>query len=302
MFLSVIICTRNRAAEIVNCLPSVAREARSFSDVEVVIVDNGSTDSTREVIENVSEKLDYAFRYLFEPVAGLCQARNRGRAESRGQAIAYIDDDVLLEDGWIAKIREHFLAEKSDCLGGKVSVRLEGDAPFEIEDEMLWFFQASNFGERERELKFPEHPIGCNMAFRAEVFDTVGGFNTELKLYGDETDFFRRVSEKNFTVFYDPQIEVSQVIPADRLTVEELKHKSYIWGKGAAKVWLLSTLESDGGGGGGVKRIKKIAEFGLRTLYIQLVSIASRANFGKFYTLWYNRGYLAQLMKGLKDS
>ena len=290
MFLSVIICTRNRADEIVNCLPLIAAQAKNFSDVEVLVIDNGSTDHTKETVERLAA--GNPIRYVYEPVAGLCQARNRGAAESRGRVLVYIDDDVQIQDDWIARIRAHFEAGKSDCLGGKVSVRLEGQPPFEIGEEMLWFFQATAFGDAERRLRFPEHPIGCNMAFRREVFEAVGGFNTELKLYGDETDFFRRAAAKDFLIVYDPRIEVSQIIPAGRLTVEELRHKSYIWGKGSATLWLLSTP-------GFFRRSRKIAEFSLRAVYVGLSSLVSWS-FGKFYTFWYNCGYLAQLLRGLE--
>ena len=151
---------------------------------------------------------------------------------------------------------------------------------------------ASTMGEQPRMLHHPEHPIGCNMAFTTKVFDAIDGFNTNLKLYGDETDFFRRVFEKGFTVYYDPSVEVSQFIPAERLTMNELKEKSYKWGKGSATHWLLKTNSTP-------KRLLKVTEFTGRTIYMGIMS-KLRGNFGGFYTYWYNRGYLAQLFKGLE--
>ncbi|HEX7845519.1 MAG TPA: glycosyltransferase family A protein [Chitinophagaceae bacterium] len=293
ILLSVIICSRNRAHEIVNCLPGIAEQAKHFPDVEVIVVDNGSTDNTKEVVAQFSSKLQYPFRYIYEPIAGLCQARNRGREEAKGNVLAYLDDDALLKTSWIERVRDHFLQQKSDCLGGKVSIDLGGQMPFRFDNSMMWFFMASNMGEQARPLTHPEHPIGCNMAFTTHVFDTIGGFNTNLKLYGDETDFFRRVYERDFSVYYDPAVEVSQFIPAERLTIEELKDKSYKWGKGSATHWLLKTNS-------GVKRSVKLAEFMTRTVYMGFMS-KLRGNFGGFYTYWYNRGYLAQLIKGLED-
>ena len=292
IFLSIIICSRNRAHEIVNCLPGIASQAKNFSDVEVIVVDNGSTDNTREVVNEFGTKLQYPFRYIYEGIPGLCQARNRGRAEAKGTVLAYLDDDSLLKEGWIERVRTHYLEGKSDCLGGKVSVDLGGEMPFQFDESMAWFFMASNMGEKPRQLAAPEHPIGCNMSFTSKVFDAINGFNTNLKLYGDETDFFRRVYEKGFTVYYDPAVEVSQFIPAERLTKEELKDKSYKWGKGSATHWLLKTNS-------GVKRIMKMTEFSARTIYMAFMS-RLRGNFGGFYTYWYNRGYLAQLFKGLE--
>jgi glycosyltransferase involved in cell wall biosynthesis len=291
IFLSIIICSRNRAHEIINCLPGVAEQAKAFSDVEVIVVDNGSTDNTPEVVQQFTASLHYSFRYIAEPIAGLCQARNRGRAEAKGTVLAYIDDDAILKDKWVERIRHHFLEQKSDCLGGKVSVELGGEMPFRFDDNMHWFFMASNLGEQPRPLIHPEHPTGCNMAFTTKVFDAIGGFNTNLKLYGDETDFFRRVYEKKFSVYYDPAVEVGQFIPAERLTKKELKDKSYKWGTGAATTWLLK-------GASGIARSKKIVEFTGRTVYIAVMH-KLRGNFGGFYTYWYNRGYLAKLLKGL---
>ena len=290
MLLSTIICTRNRADEIVNCLPVVALQARQFGDVEVVVVDNGSTDNTRAIVLELTERLEFPFKYVYEPVAGLCQARNRGRAEASGRVLAYIDDDEEIGPDWIRQIREHFLSEKSDCLAGKIGVRLEAEPPFPVDDEMLWFFCTTALGDKERYLEYPEHANGGNMSFRTEVFDAVGGFDTNLKLYGDETEFFRRVSEMEFGTYYNPKIEVNQIIPKDRLTKEELRHKSIVRGKGAAAVWLL-------GPGLGTTRLPKIVEFFLRTGYVGVRQLSGRT-FGRFFTFWFNWGYLVQLTKG----
>ena len=292
MLLSVIICTRNRADEIVNCLPEVARQAREFMDVEVVVVDNGSTDNTKQVIAELSKSEDYPFRYVFEPVAGLCQARNRGRTEARGKVLSYIDDDLIIEEGWIRHIREHFLRETTDCLGGNVDVTLIGNEELDFPDDMLWFFGKRAFGRETREFHLPEHPVGGNMSISTRVFDEVGGFDTNLKLYGDETDFFRRASAKGFKMLYDPKVVVRQIIPANRLTKKELRSKSYNWGKGSATVWMLQTP-------GFFKRLAKIIEYFFRAVYVGVSSLV-RSSFGKFYTFWYNCGYLAQLLKGLE--
>ena len=292
-FLSIIICSRNRAHEIVNCLPPLAEQARQFGDVEVIVVDNGSTDNTKQVVEEAKKKTSYPFRYVLESIPGLCQARNRGRDEAEGKVLAYIDDDAIVKPGWIGLIRQHFMDGKSDCLGGKVSIELGGEMPFRLEKDMEWFFMASQLGDSPRMLSYPQHPTGCNMSFTTRVFDEIGGFNTNLKLYGDEKDFFRRVAEKKFSVYYDPGVEVYQFIPGERLTKKELKEKSFKWGEGAAMNWMLEQ-------GSSVKRAGKVFEFSLRTIYMSIMSKV-RGNFGGFYTYWYNRGYLKNLLKGVES-
>lgn len=287
MQLSVIICTRNRASELPICLGHVARQSRSFNDVEVLVIDNGSTDNTPEVVEALMQEFGKHIRYIFEPVAGLCQARNRGRLEARGSVLAYIDDDVIVSEGWIERLRENFSSNEVKCLGGKVNAKLEGKPPFPMDDSMLWFFQATDFGEMPRQLSYPEHPIGCNMAFRTEVFDAVDGFDTNLKLYGDETDFFRRVYESGFSVDYDPSLEVTQRIPAERLTKQAINEKSYKWGQGSATVWLLSKPTA-------LRRLASIGEYLARSIFLW-ARLKMHPTFGRFYTYWYNRGYLSGL-------
>jgi glycosyltransferase involved in cell wall biosynthesis len=171
-------------------------EFGSFSDVEVIVIDNGSTDNTKEVVNGLAAESRDCVRYVFEPIAGLCQARNRGRSEAKGSVLAYIDDDVVVGDEWVKRVRQHFIEQKSDCLGGRVTATLDGELAFQMDDSMLWFFQATSFGDKPRDLEYPEHPIGCNMAFTTEVFDAVGGFETALKLYATKLTFFAAPTPK----------------------------------------------------------------------------------------------------------
>ena len=76
IFLSVVVCTRNRADELMNCLPELAKQAEEFSDVEVVVVDNASTDNTREVVSKLSAGPDSPLQYSYEARSGRWRARN----------------------------------------------------------------------------------------------------------------------------------------------------------------------------------------------------------------------------------
>ena len=292
VFLTIIICTRNRASELNHCLPLVVEQAKMFTDVEVLVIDNGSEDNTKNIVENLSKEHNFEIRYICEPIVGLCQARNRGRQESRGKVLAYTNDDIRINRDWVANIRQHFLERRSDCLGGKVTVRFEGEAPIKSFREMLWFFGETDFGNETREYQATDrmqYPIGCNMAFTTDVFDAVGGFDTIYKLYFDETDFFRRVRQKNFKILYVPDVEIEEFVPADRLTVRELKKKTCLLGKGAAIYWLLTTPTF-------TQRIKKVALIKIKIFY-HLFRYLIKPDFGKFFALWFNYGYITQLFK-----
>ena len=292
VFLSVVVCTRNRADELVNCLPGLAEQAKEFSDVEVVVVDNGSTDNTREVVSKLSAGHDSPLQYSYEAQPGLCRARNHGRMVARGEALAYVDDDVRIGPGWIKRVRDHFLAKKSDCLAGRVKVDVEGELPAWFPQDLLWVLGETTLGDEEGPISFPLHPQGNNFAITKEVFDTAGGFDPRITLYGDETEFFRRVSRYDFTTLYDPNILVTQHIPAHRLTQKALQHKAYIWGRGSAMVWMLSSPSI-------LKRSAKVAEYALRTVYVKCRWYMG-PSFGRYYTFWKSWGYVRQLMRGLR--
>ena len=287
--ISIIICTRDRAGELANCLPETVRQAKTFDDVEVIVVDNGSADDTLGVVNRISLELGFRIRYVFEPIPGLSNARNRGRQEAVGRVLAFIDDDVIIGGHWVANIRKHFDSNKSDCLGGKVLAELGCDPPFQMDDSMLWFFQVTNFGQEPRRLCYPEHPIGCNMAFGTNIFDSVGGFDSSLKLYGDETDFFRRVHEANFSVEYDPNIEVTQLIPSERLTKEAIREKAFKWGQGSATIW---AAEDNALG----KRYIVLMKYAATSVYLWFRYLL-QPTFGLYFTYWYNRGFISVIVR-----
>lgn len=292
VFLSVIVCTKNRADELECCLPLVIEQANAFSDVELVVVDNGSVDNTKNTVKRISKEHNFRILYAYEPVAGLCQARNRGRKEAHGKVLAYIDDDVRIKDRWVQNIRKHFLERRSDCLGGKVTVRLGGEVPIKGAQQMLWFFGETDLGIESREYMGTDriqYPAGCNMAFKADVFDAVGGFDTSLKYYFDETEFFRRVGRYDFKVLYVHDVEVEQFIPVARLTKDELRRKTNLLGNGAAIFWNLSNP-------GVVPWAKRFGICTLKSVY-HLLSYIINPTFGKFFAFWFNYGWIRQLLK-----
>ena len=108
---------------------------------------------------------------------------------AKGAVLAYIDDDAVPRSGWIAVIGEHFLAGRSDCLAGKTVLRLQDELPGWFPTSLKWVLGESQFGEREHELTSNKCPNGNNFAIRIEVFDAIGGFNPNIRLYCDEVDF-----------------------------------------------------------------------------------------------------------------
>src|SRR3990172_11341947 len=103
---SAIICTHNRAEYLTKAIQSLVGQSISKDRYEIIVVDNCSTDFTKEVVERFSSK-NY-IRYIYEPTLGANYARNTGWRNARGKYVAYLDDDTVACHIWLDKILEVF--------------------------------------------------------------------------------------------------------------------------------------------------------------------------------------------------
>jgi glycosyltransferase involved in cell wall biosynthesis len=120
----VIIPTRNRAGMLRNTLEALTRQARAPD--EVIVVDNGSADDTRQVIEQFNGRLPV--RYFYEPIPGAGQARNLGIRHATSEILAFTDDDCIPDEDWLRFIELSFLRDPSiGMVAGKVTAKLDGE-------------------------------------------------------------------------------------------------------------------------------------------------------------------------------
>jgi len=174
-FVSIVICSRNRLKALQRyALPSIA--TIDYPSFEVVIVDDASTDGTWEFLQ--SYRLPQASLKVArnKQAKGLCNARNVGVANSRGEIIAFIDDDCAVSTTWIHEIVKAYTRESIAVVGG---ISYKGDSnDIYINDKHVW---------------------GCNMSFRASIFKRFR-FDTGLKYshYADETDLIGRIISHGF--------------------------------------------------------------------------------------------------------
>jgi glucosyl-dolichyl phosphate glucuronosyltransferase len=286
--LSVIICTRNRANDLANCLQELSAQSRAFKDVEIIVVDNGSSDNTRQIVERFMLSSLPPINYTVEAKEGLCAARNRGRGVARGEVLAYVDDDAVPHAGWVAAIREHFANRLSDCIAGRVEVRAQGNLPEWFTPNLLHILGKTDFGENMRRLNFPECPTGCNFALRADVFDRLGGFDERLKYYHDEAEFFARASAIGLLTMYRSDVAIDHCISPARLSKSSLRKKARMMGKGAGMAKTLHGVSK-------VDRLKWIVEHIARTVYVGCAWCVG-PRFDRDFTFWLNLGYLKQLI------
>src|SRR4030095_1010280 len=97
------VCTYNRAALLPRALDSIGKQTAGRKDVEILVVDNGSTDQTGDLVAR-RQLAAPLIRYTVEPTAGIAFARNRAMHEARGEYLAFLDDDAWAHDGWIENL------------------------------------------------------------------------------------------------------------------------------------------------------------------------------------------------------
>jgi glycosyltransferase involved in cell wall biosynthesis len=195
--LSVVIPAHNEEKYIGRCLKSILREgARSGHDVEIVVVNNASTDGTSEVASRFP-----GVRVVDEPRKGLSMARHRGYLESTGDIIANVDADCMMPPGYIDFALRKFARDgKLACLTGPFYYY---DLPqiARIIVHVYYLFQVFPNVVGQRILKTGAVAQGGNFIVSRSALDSVGGYNTDIIFYGEDTDIATRVSRVGLVRF-----------------------------------------------------------------------------------------------------
>lgn len=219
---SLIICTRNRAESLAKTLEAVRHQQLPDGLTwELLVVDNGSTDDTRSVLESAAARHP-ALRHVLEPRAGLSAARNCGLRHAKGEAIAWTDDDVVPESEWLARLTGPLLRGEVDATLGTVRIPpdlVEGMRGSLLEARHSWV--ASTVGI---DMKSPERLVGANMAFHRRVLECVPSFDELLGAgpttlgFGEETLFSLQLRGAGFRLLGVADAVVDHFFNLDRLT------------------------------------------------------------------------------------
>jgi glycosyltransferase involved in cell wall biosynthesis len=218
MDFTVIICTYNRSNNLPDCFKALEDQQNVEElDWEVLLVDNNSSDDTKEVVMNYANKSMIKIRYVHEKQQGLNYARNLGMREVRGEYFSYVDDDILVNKVWLRSIYDAFINNNADAVGGRIHLDKSIKLPKWILPDMYGFLGYQDLGEVPFQMDGKKnYPFGGNMAFSRKITKKVGLFNPKLGRKGEgkarkelfkgaETDYFHRLSDiENHRIFYAP--------------------------------------------------------------------------------------------------
>lgn len=191
MKISFVIPAYNEEERLPQCLAAVEEElSRTLCDAEVIVVNNASTDRTGEVGRSYSW-----VRVVDEPRKGLVRARHAGYVASSGDIIANVDSDTMLPEGWLATVLAEF--SKDENLAALSGPFIYYDLPLFHRMLTRLFYFAGYLSYVINHYIFRSGAMlqGGNFIVRRTHLDQVGGFDTTIEFYGEDTDVARRISK-----------------------------------------------------------------------------------------------------------
>jgi len=222
------VCTWNRAGR----LPRLLRAMRAQScpvPFEVLVVDNNSTDGTREVVERIAAEQGGApVRYVFEPEQGIVPARNRAIEEAISAGadyLVFIDDDELPEPGLLEAAHDALAREGAVCVGGRILVPADG-LPAWIDPELRAFLGEQDHGSHPFWVAGRDRPLWAgNIGYRMGLFREMSDlrFDTRYSRRGGEVGggedavMFWTLLERGARIRYRPDMVVRHEVDPARL-------------------------------------------------------------------------------------
>jgi glucosyl-dolichyl phosphate glucuronosyltransferase len=245
--ISVLICTYNRARMLRETLAAIRELSMpDRCDVQIIVVDNNSSDNTPLVVEEAATDSRAPVVYLKETQQGKSFALNRGLAHATSDVVALTDDDVLPATDWLQRIVRTFRERNVTFVFGKVLPRWERMPPPELltpRAQHIWGPLAIvDYGDEPIEY-WPHSqgqrlPIGANLAFARAAVLTIGGWRTDLGkvnntlISGEDHEIFMRLRRHGlYAGYYDPQNSVRHYVPSSRLTRKYFRQWFYWHGK-----------------------------------------------------------------------
>ena len=225
MNVTVIVCTYNRCEKLANALNRLAAsQIPEPIEWEVLVVDNNSSDQTREVVDGFRLRDPAHFRYIFEPQQGLSHARNAGIAKARGEVLAFTDDDDEVEPDWMWNLTVALYSGPWAGVGGRIIPQWPKPVPKWLSsDRSTLDGPYGEFCPTPTAAPLTRPPYGGNVAYRREVFEKYGGYRVDLGRSGtnlqgrEDIEFGNRLLAAGERLWFEPRAVTHAQILEERL-------------------------------------------------------------------------------------
>lgn len=210
--MSIVVPTYNRKEKLRETINAVAKQ--DYPDYELIIIDDGSSDGTEELVKELQQK--FPLRYFKQNNKGPAVARNLGVEKARGEIIVFTDDDCVPEKNWLTELKKGFRNKNIAVVGGS--------SPFEESKRLIdrWqISQAKNHGERYQ---------SNNLAIKKDIFLKMGGFNTSFDYQGaEDTELLLRLRTKGYRFCRNKK---AVILHKHRNNFKSLLKKPWLYGHG----------------------------------------------------------------------
>lgn len=234
-YISVLICTYNRGEILRKCLDSLVEQDAPPDHFEVIVVDNRSTDGTRELVQTYTESYPH-FHYVYEKEQGLSYARNRAYREARADWLLYLDDDARAEVDLVSAAIQLTQEHPYDIYGGKI-------LPWYAHPRPAWF--CDHYAEKdwsalkkiEPQTHLEAYAKGCLMLLRRAYLDRYGDFSVDLGMtgntvaYGEETELQQRFRDQGATLAFAPQLVIHHLVAPYKMELGWFFRAAYALGR-----------------------------------------------------------------------
>lgn len=235
---SIVLATKDRGPAIGETIHSLVRLDFPASEYEIIIVDNLSSPANQQELIRYRALHTDLVHYVREESLGLSIARNCGIRHSKGDIIAFLDDDAVAPEYWLKNLVKAFdHAPDVFAVGSKVVPIFVTPPPPWLTKRLGLYISNFDKGNQILTLHYNEYPRGTNMAFRREAFERCGCFSDSFGRKGDslmsyeEIELCYRIEKAGYTVLYTPDAEVQHLIRGDRLNEEWFRSRFYWQGR-----------------------------------------------------------------------
>ena len=272
--ISVLLATYNGRDTLPLTLDALCRVESPPGGWKLIIIDNGSTDGSGDLIQSYSKLLPLT--YIIEPQRGKNNALNTGIGVTEGELIVFTDDDVIPDAQWL--IRYHRLATRypnCDIFCGKIE-------PYWIQPPPNWILQCVPLGPVYTLTDPEQHegPVGAslvwgpNMAIRRYIFQqghrfsgSMGPDGSSYYAQGGEVEFVNRLESAGHRCWFDPTIVVRHIIPPHHMTESWILNRAIRFGRGEYRLRQTAPDRE-------VARILGYPRWMIRALIVQLIRVA----------------------------